>query len=153
MTALDLIRRVDPWMVDAACAGVDQDIFFPARGRSCGPAKQVCARCDVRTECLEFALVNNVHHGIWGGTSERERRSLRIRRHGSASAYDKGCRCVSCRQAKRDRLAQLGRQKTVVERQPAQHGTASKYSAGCRCDQCREARQEYDRRRYLRDRA
>jgi WhiB family redox-sensing transcriptional regulator len=75
------------WQQFAACvhhAGrVD---FFPARGESTRDAKAVCAGCPVREECLEFALRLKVAHGVWGGLSERERRTLRRDRHRSASA-------------------------------------------------------------------
>ncbi len=39
----------------------------------------MCLTCDVRTECLEAALVNDERFGIWGGLSERERRKLKKR--------------------------------------------------------------------------
>jgi len=67
-----------PWIARANCAGVDPDLFFPQRGD--GPtvraAKQVCAGCAVRTECAQHAIDNN-EPGIWGGTTGRERRTLR----------------------------------------------------------------------------
>lgn len=64
----------------AACRGMDTAMFFPHRGADCSAPKAVCARCDVRDECLEFALQNGERHGIWGGTSERERRRMRRER-------------------------------------------------------------------------
>ncbi|WP_436793325.1 WhiB family transcriptional regulator [Actinospongicola halichondriae] len=60
-----------------SCRGVDPDIFFPDRGDSLAPAKAVCAECIVRDECLEYALANGERFGVWGGTSERERRRIR----------------------------------------------------------------------------
>lgn len=69
-----------PWIDRAACAGVDPELFFPDRGESTAPAKAVCAGCPVRAECLDHALVNVERFGIWGGTSERERRAIRLRR-------------------------------------------------------------------------
>ncbi len=57
----------------AACGRVD---FFPARGESVRDAKAVCAGCPVRSECLDFALRLKVAHGVWGGLSERERRTF-----------------------------------------------------------------------------
>lgn len=65
------------WMSEAACQGVDSDLFFPERGDAVSGAKAVCRRCPVREDCLEHALVNHEHHGIWGGTSERERKRIR----------------------------------------------------------------------------
>jgi WhiB family redox-sensing transcriptional regulator len=71
-----------PWRMLANCNGVDPDLFFPERGQSTDEAKAVCAGCEVRVECLEFALVHGEKFGIWGGASERERRRMRkARRH------------------------------------------------------------------------
>ena len=52
-------------------------LFFPSRGEPAGPARQVCAACPVRQQCLDYAITNRIVHGIWGGLSERERRALR----------------------------------------------------------------------------
>jgi WhiB family redox-sensing transcriptional regulator len=57
--------------------GVDPELFFPARGASTGEAKEVCRGCVVRIECLDYAVAANEKQGIWGGTSERERRRVR----------------------------------------------------------------------------
>ena len=62
------------WRERAACCGMDLGVFFPERGESAGPARQVCARCPVCQPCLEYALSNRITHGIWGGLTERERR-------------------------------------------------------------------------------
>jgi WhiB family transcriptional regulator, redox-sensing transcriptional regulator len=69
----------DDWMSEAACQGVDPDLFFPERGENTdnSEAKAVCRKCPVREDCLEHALVNHEHYGIWGGTSERERKRIR----------------------------------------------------------------------------
>ena len=64
----------------AACRGCDPNLFFPERGVSTDEAKKVCKGCPVRAECLEFALVNVEKFGVFGGTSERERRRLRRER-------------------------------------------------------------------------
>lgn len=77
MTALALSRPDLEWHADAACRGVDPDLFFPERGESTREAKEICGICPVRRVCLEHALTHGERHGIWGGTSERERRSLR----------------------------------------------------------------------------
>jgi WhiB family redox-sensing transcriptional regulator len=65
------------WMSEAACQGVDSDLFFPERGDDLSGAKAVCRQCPVREDCLEHALVNREHYGIWGGMSERERKRIR----------------------------------------------------------------------------
>ena len=67
------------WRDRAACRGTDLTVFFPGRGESAEPARQVCAGCPVRQPCLEFALRHGEVHGIWGGLTERDRRSLRTR--------------------------------------------------------------------------
>jgi WhiB family redox-sensing transcriptional regulator len=66
----------------AACRSADPELFFPVSGT--GPsvaliaeAKAVCAGCEVRGECLAFALATRQLHGIWGGTSPEERTVLR----------------------------------------------------------------------------
>ncbi|MET2012082.1 WhiB family transcriptional regulator [Microbacterium chocolatum] len=67
------------WQTDALCAQTDPEAFFPEKGGSTRDAKRVCTTCDVRTECLEYALANDERFGIWGGLSERERRKLKRR--------------------------------------------------------------------------
>jgi WhiB family transcriptional regulator, redox-sensing transcriptional regulator len=78
------------WQERANCLGVDPDLFFPERGASTKEAKGVCGGCEVRLECLEYALRHGEKFGIWGGMSERERRRLRrqraLARRGLASA-------------------------------------------------------------------
>lgn len=64
----------------SACKDLPTRWFFPERGESVREAKATCAGCRIRTDCLEFAMDNDIQHGIWGGTSERERKSLRRRR-------------------------------------------------------------------------
>lgn len=76
------------WQLEAKCAELptrrSDAMFFPERGGSSKAAREMCACCPVRAECLEFALDNKEQHGIWGGTSERERRKLRSARRVAA---------------------------------------------------------------------
>ena len=65
------------WQVDALCAQVDPEMFYPEKGGSTRDAKSICDRCTVRAECLEYALGHDERFGIWGGLSERERRRLK----------------------------------------------------------------------------
>lgn len=65
-----------PTLPGALCAEVDPETFFPKTGGSTVPAKQVCARCCVRAECLEWVLEHPQRYGVWGGKSETERRRL-----------------------------------------------------------------------------
>lgn len=67
------------WQERALCAQTDPEAFFPEKGGSTREAKKVCTSCEVRAECLEFALANDERFGIWGGLSERERRKLKKR--------------------------------------------------------------------------
>ena len=67
------------WRSKAACHGLDPTIFYPDETDDPSPAKAVCAGCPVQSECLAFALQNPQLQGVWGGTSETERRALRGR--------------------------------------------------------------------------
>ena len=72
------------WWSLAACQHADPDLFFPVSGMGPGRAqlvgaKAVCDRCPVRSDCLRYALAAGPVQGIWGGTSEDERRLLRQR--------------------------------------------------------------------------
>jgi WhiB family transcriptional regulator, redox-sensing transcriptional regulator len=68
------------WQDYANCRGADADLFFPERGASTRKAKAICNACDVKAECLDFAIVQGEKFGIWGGMSERERRRVRRQR-------------------------------------------------------------------------
>ncbi len=68
------------WMSDARCRGVNPTLFFPPDGEGVADAQPVCADCSVRETCLQFALANRIGNGVWGGTSERERRRILRRR-------------------------------------------------------------------------
>lgn len=75
----DGIQFVPPeWHQRAACRTEDPTLFFPGRGASNEHAKAVCASCPVSDECLDFALTSGEKFGIWGGTSERQRRRIRV---------------------------------------------------------------------------
>lgn len=64
------------WMEEALCAQTDPDIFYPEKGGSTAPATSVCASCSVRAECLEYAVSHDIRHGIWGGTSDNDRKRM-----------------------------------------------------------------------------
>lgn len=73
-------RLVTSWKDRAACAGYANSIFFPSSEATPAlieKAKEVCATCPVSAACLEYAFETNQVSGIWGGTTEEERRSLR----------------------------------------------------------------------------
>jgi WhiB family redox-sensing transcriptional regulator len=62
------------WMARALCALTDPEAFHPEKGASTRDAKKVCVGCEVRGECLDYALELDERFGVWGGLSERERR-------------------------------------------------------------------------------
>ena len=69
------------WTERAACRDEDPELFFPVSdigpgARQVEQAKSVCARCPVQAQCLTYALDNGLNYGIFGGTTERERRNL-----------------------------------------------------------------------------
>lgn len=71
-------ERRDWWLL-AACREADPELFFPVTAHGPGAretarAKAVCATCRVRRQCLQFALATHQAHGVWGGTTEDERR-------------------------------------------------------------------------------
>ena len=75
------IDRTD-WRDDAACLRADPDLFFPigTTGPALGQvdqAKRICLACPVRTPCLQWALGQGILSGVWGGTTEEERRAIR----------------------------------------------------------------------------
>lgn len=67
------------WRFQAACRGEDPNIFFPEVGdwKSVREAKAICSTCPVKAECLKFALDFCLCHGVYGGTSEKQRKLLR----------------------------------------------------------------------------
>jgi WhiB family redox-sensing transcriptional regulator len=86
MDELQLIMNVElmdtaedalSWQERALCAQTDPEAFFPEKGGSTRDAKKVCVGCDVRGECLDYALEHDERFGIWGGLSERERRKFK----------------------------------------------------------------------------
>ena len=80
MTLDELFGAVEQeWQDQALCAQTDPEAFFPEKGGSTREAKKICTGCEVKAECLEYALANDERFGIWGGLSERERRKLKKR--------------------------------------------------------------------------
>ena len=64
------------WMGQGNCRDHPPSTFFPSDGVGVDVARRICATCPVQAPCLEYALRNRVDHGVWGGTSERERRRI-----------------------------------------------------------------------------
>ena len=72
----------EDWMLDGSCAYSETDLFFPVGSsmkamKQANEAKAICRECPVVTECLEYAIRTNQDSGIWGGTTEDERKSIR----------------------------------------------------------------------------
>jgi WhiB family redox-sensing transcriptional regulator len=72
------------WRERGACKGLDPQIFYPETDEDADTAKRVCAQCHVQTACLEYALQFREREGVWGGTTERERRRIIRQRRRSA---------------------------------------------------------------------
>ena len=82
------------WRSAGACLSADPDLFFPLSPagpgeRQIARAKMICAECQVRLECLEFALAHDQVYGIWGGTTPEDRQRERRRKRRAAAAVAK----------------------------------------------------------------
>lgn len=89
-TALTILSQVDidtrdAWRVRASCIVADPDTFFPEKGGSVRDARKVCQKCEVKDQCLEFALENKEPFGVWGGLTQQERKALLRTRERSQS--------------------------------------------------------------------
>lgn len=71
---------IGPWITEAVCSGMDISLFFPPSGHRPIEALEACSRCPVRQECLDYAIDNNQHWGVWGGLTERQRFSYKRKR-------------------------------------------------------------------------
>jgi WhiB family redox-sensing transcriptional regulator len=79
----------EEWLEQANCKNKDTSIFFPDYGlpgamKIAKKAKEICSRCSVKTECLEFAIENREEFGIWGGMMVNERKKLISKRRRSS---------------------------------------------------------------------
>ncbi len=68
------------WMAEGNCRIHPPSVFFPSDGVGVDRARRICASCPSIEPCLEYALEHRIDHGVWGGTSERERRRILKRR-------------------------------------------------------------------------
>lgn len=78
-------KATGSWWDLAACRSADPESFFPVSSTGADQlnvtrAKAMCARCPIRQQCLEYAIDSHEAYGIWGGTSEEERRLIAARR-------------------------------------------------------------------------
>jgi WhiB family redox-sensing transcriptional regulator len=81
---LDLFGEV-AWQDRGLCAQTDPEAFFPVKGQPATEAKRVCASCEVKAECLEWALEYRQTFGVWGGLTPTERKKLQRKRSASVS--------------------------------------------------------------------
>ena len=95
------------WMDKGACRGTPPNTMHPTDRDGERRAKAACATCTVRNDCLRYALDNHEEYGVWGGTSEDERRALRVpvdQEHGTVAGHSAHLRrkttpCGPCRDA------------------------------------------------------
>ncbi|MGH3405861.1 MAG: WhiB family transcriptional regulator, partial [Streptosporangiaceae bacterium] len=135
----------------ALCAEVDPDLFFAEPGTpEEAEAKEICGQCQIREECLQWALAHWVEFGVWGGTGQADRDALRVP-HGTPARYDggpdeegtagKGCRCRVCKLAHRReaeqnrvRLRASGKWQPWVDSGPARAHVRMLMAFGIGCD-------------------
>lgn len=111
MNLAEMLQR-PAWMAEANCRGMDPEMFYVERGDSAGlkAARAVCRACDVQAECLAYAVNNGEKFGVWGGLSEKQRRTIRRdygvseARCGTHAGYQRHRRdgetpCLACREA------------------------------------------------------
>ena len=77
LTTIDDLFGQPTWQRHAACRGTSIEPFMPDRGGNFAIARELCARCPVRQECLDFAMADDDLVGIWGGTTAPERRQMK----------------------------------------------------------------------------
>jgi len=75
------------WMAVGNCRVEPPATFFPSDGVGVEIAKRICVDCSVKQPCLEYALENRIDHGVWGGTSERQRRRILKKRKSSTPLF------------------------------------------------------------------
>jgi WhiB family redox-sensing transcriptional regulator len=87
ITGLENARTEDllAALADGLCAGIGGDVFFPVAGESNAAAVRVCGGCPVRVACLEYVLRGPAESGVWGGTSDLQRRRMRKARQARAA--------------------------------------------------------------------
>jgi len=77
MSLRDWLDEERPWAAYAACRGADSALFFAGtEGGDTNTAQRICAGCAVKDDCLDWALLSGAPYGVWGGTTEHERRRL-----------------------------------------------------------------------------
>ena len=72
-----VVKPRPAWMASAACSRAGPADYFPTKGHAPTAARVVCASCPVQAQCLDYALAHEDLAGVWGGTTERERKAMR----------------------------------------------------------------------------
>lgn len=70
-------QRYQPWMNQAKCLGMGNELFFLERGEKAGAAQNICAECNVKRDCEEYASDTSSEYGIWAG-KVRTREPMRV---------------------------------------------------------------------------
>lgn len=90
----------DRWREKAECRGKGNTCFFPSKEQAnlmqlmVSESKLMCSRCTVREDCLKFALVNGIHHGVYGGLAPRERVNMTVDKYNCRMSVDTVIRCI-----------------------------------------------------------
>jgi hypothetical protein len=77
------------FFAEAACKGLDSDLFYPHPTDSHDEALAICKGCPVREKCLRYAFDNDEIHGIWGGMTEQQRKAITGSKNESLLAAEK----------------------------------------------------------------
>ena len=73
--SLRTIVQPEDWSDLARCRGMDPEVFFGRNLTEARTAIRTCDRCEVRQQCLEYAVAEGIEIGVWGGLTERQRRA------------------------------------------------------------------------------
>ena len=104
------VRRDEAWMTDALCAETDPELFFADQGdgASVVAARAICAKCPVIADCLAYATPRPELIGIWGGTTSRERMTIRGNTKPPRKARPKATHCKRGHERTEDNVCKDG---------------------------------------------
>lgn len=72
------VKDKDPsWRESAKCKNEDVNLFMSNSKQEINDAKAICIGCPVLKQCLDYAITNDIPYGVWGGTSQSERKSMK----------------------------------------------------------------------------
>lgn len=129
-----------PWRSRAACRNLDATLWYPPKGRTAKQGREICAACPVSARCLEHAIETFERQGLWGGSSDRQRRRLRMIWVQRAHNYRSDCTNPDCRWCRTvdAHLHSLREPQGPqnINGAGVRHGFKSTYARGCRCKAC-----------------